>query len=294
MAALAAACGAGEPAPVALAGFTEAATQAVCDWAVACRHMPDEGTCRLFVDPKDYDTRRAEDAVAGGRLGYDPLAAGRCLESVRDGYCLAVPFSDLACEDLFAGLVAEGGACTSDFECAAGAPCEVSSCTVQCCTGTCGPAPVPPAEPPALAEVGEACAGHDDCAEGAYCDFDRTCAAMPDAEGERCVFGCARGDLYCDTDLLQCRRYAGLGEPCDEARPCDPAWSHCDGACRLRPRPGEPCAPQTMECVAAAFCDAGTCRARGGPGAPCDDPEQCTVTCDSTPGQCVEYQRCEP
>lgn len=279
---------------MALADFGAVAADAVCDWAVRCRHMPDERTCRLFLDPRDYDTRRAEDAVAAGRLVYDPEAAGACLDALRDAYCLAEPFSDPVCERMFAGAVEEGGVCTSAFECASGAPCEVSSCTVQCCTGTCGPAPAPPPDPPPRAEVGQDCEVHDDCVEAAYCGFDRTCAPMPEAEGEACVFGCARGDLYCDTDALECRRYGGPGEPCDDTRPCDPAWAICDGTCRVRPGPGEPCEPQVADCVAAAWCDAGTCRTRGLPGATCDHPDQCTVTCDTSLGLCVEYEQCEP
>jgi len=298
--ALAGAIGVGcasQPPPVPLTDLGDALAGAVCDWAVTCRHVPDRPTCERLLDPKQYDTRRAEDAVAAGRIAYDPGAAGACVAATAGASCMATPFSDRSCGELFTGLVAEGGGCTSDYECVGGADCTIASCDAQCCLGSCGP-PLTgePPPPPELADVGEPCTTHTDCVVGAYCETDGRCTATPDREGERCLFGCARGDLYCDIDALVCKAYAGAGEPCDDAAvsapPCDPAWSFCDGVCRPRPGAGEAC-DATRVCVASTWCDGGgTCQERGGAGDPCDDSGQCTVSCDGVTGQCVEYQTC--
>lgn len=282
--------------PVPLSDLSARLQDAICRWAVRCRHVPDAVTCRRLLDPKEYDTRRARDAVAAGRLLYDPDAAGRCVADTASAHCLASPFSADACAAMWTGAVPPGGACTSAFECAGGAPCERRVCDAQCCAGTCGAAPPPPEPPPAPAALGEPCSGHDDCGVGAYCDLSRRCAAMPDAPGEPCLIGCAVGDLYCDVVALECRRYAGRGEPCDPdgrtAPPCDPAWAYCDGVCRDRPAAGQPCDPRERRCVASAWCDGdpGVCRARGGAGAPCERSDQCTVACDGA--HCVAYRRC--
>ncbi len=286
---------ASEPPPVPLDALSAALQDAMCDWAVTCRHAPDRPTCERLLDPKAYDTRRAQDAAAAGRIAYDQAAAGACAAATAEAHCMAVPFGDPACGRMFAGLVGEGGGCSSDYECAGNAACQVSGCDLQCCTGTCGPPRGEP-QPPELAAVGEACATHTDCQTGAYCETDGRCTDAPDQEGERCLFGCARGDLYCDVVDLVCKAWAGAGEPCDpdavSAPPCDPAWSFCDGVCRPRPGEGEACDGDTRRCIASTWCDGSMCRARGQAGAPCTDSDQCTVVCDTGAGRCVEYQTC--
>lgn len=281
------------PDPVALEDFGARAVDAVCAWSVRCRHTPSDAECRRLIDAKQYDVRRALDAAAAGRLAYDAAAAGRCLRAVEQAYCLAAPFGDAACGAMFAGLVGEGGACTSDLECAEWAVCEDAVCDAQCCAGACGPPGFEPGEPPARAAIGEPCATHPDCVEEAYCETDGVCTAHPTEEGQRCLFGCARGDLYCDLEELSCKRYGQFGEPC----PCDPAWAWCDGAvCRPRPGPGEACGEgEGQNCVASAWCDGdpGVCRARGGAGAACASSDQCDVACDPIADQCVEYRVCE-
>lgn len=270
----------------------------MCDWAVRCRHVPDRATCERFVDPKDYDARRALDAVTAGRMTYDPAAGGACIDATRRGYCLTLPFSDPTCSELFTPGVDPGGACTSSLECAG--DCENATCDGQCCVGTCGPAPTGmPPEPEPRAAIGEACQTHTDCVDEAYCETDFVCTPHPTEEGERCVFGCARGDLYCDVNELVCKRFGDRDEPCDvdgvTAPPCDPAWSVCDGVCVDRPGVGETCGDPPLSCVATAFCnDVMVCQARGSAGAPCTTSDECEVVCDVAAGQCVDYATCTP
>ena len=284
------------PPPVALADFQQAAVDAVCDWAVRCRHVPDRATCERLIDPKDYDARRALDAVAAGRMTYDPVAGGACIEATRQAYCLTLPFSDASCDQLFSPGVPPGGMCTSDLECAG--TCDNPSCGVQCCAGTCGPEPTGmPPEPEPRAQIGEPCMTHTDCVDEAYCEADFLCTARPTEEGEHCLFGCARGDLYCDTSELVCKRYGARGEACDvdgvTAPPCDPAWSYCDDVCVDRPGVGEPCGAQPQTCVATSFCnDVMVCQARGSAGDPCTTSDECQVVCNTLTGQCVDYMTC--
>jgi len=269
---------------------------AICDWAVRCVHVPDRMTCERFVDPKQYDARRALDAVAAGRMAYDATAAGACIDATRHNYCLTLPFSHESCSELFQPLVAPDGGCTSDLECAG--QCENVSCTGQCCLGACGPEPTGmPPEPEPKAKIGEACVTHTDCVDEAYCELDMVCTARPTQEGQRCLFGCARGDLFCDVVDLVCKKYADRGEACDSegvtAPPCDEAWSYCDTVCVDRPGVGEACGEQPQTCVAIAFCNGvSVCQARGVGGDPCAASDECEVACNTQLGQCVDYMTC--
>ena len=281
--------------PVELAELGELAQMAACDWAVRCRHVPDRATCERLIDPKDYDVRRALDAVAAGRLRYDPVLGGACVAKNREQACVASQWSSRACRTMFRGSVPSGGTCTSSFECEGRAPCEELQCGAQCCLGVCGTAV--PVDEPNLNSIGERCSSHFDCEEDAYGEIDRRCTALPTEAGQRCLFGCAFGDLYCDLDELVCKRFAGLGESCDvdavSAPPCDAAWSFCDGGrCAARPGVGESCEQASAECIATAYCQDGTCHARGSIGDVCTSGEHCDVACDLDREECVAYQAC--
>jgi hypothetical protein len=285
-------CGEAGVAPVQVEEFGAQAMTALCDWAVRCRHVPDEDTCRRLIDGRAYDVRRAIDTIAAGRALWDPEAAGRCVAETRDGVCPDDPFAHESCGRLLIGLVPRTGACTSSFDCADGAQCAVTSCDEQCCLGTCG-APQPPPEPIVRAPVGEPCEQHLDCVAGAYCELDRRCTAMPGEPGEHCLFGCAWGDLYCDVFTETCKRFAGRGEACDTSTPCDPAWSFCDGVCRDLPGPGETCDATVRRCAFAAWCGPDSvCVPLGTGGVSCTADEACQIACDESAGACVAYQTC--
>ena len=259
--------------------------------------MPDNATCRRLVEPKFYDSRRAEDAAQAGRLIYDATEAGRCVRATALASCAARPFSDGACDRMLAGRVPEGGACTSSGECRGGARCEDAACGAQCCLGTCGAPPPEPGYEPLLAELGDRCETHVDCIDDAYCEIDGRCAAMPEEAGERCLFGCLPGDLYCDLAELTCRPYAELGAACDPTRqqapPCNRAWAVCtSGVCTPRPGLGEPCAGDPDSCIATTRCEHGVCEPRGEPGDPCESSSECDWLCDDDAGACVDYQPC--
>jgi hypothetical protein len=283
---LLAACGGTTEVP--LERWGTSAADALCSWAVRCRHVPDTATCERLLDLRAYDVRPALDAVAAGVLAYNIDQGTRCVTSVAEAVCPAEPFSDPSCYRMFTGLVATGGACNSHFECAGNASCDDVSCDERCCYGTCGTPTAPPEDPPPLARIGEGCATHSDCVADAYCETDGTCTALPDEEGERCLYGCLWGDLRCDVETLTCVKWDALGEPCGN---CDPAYAYCDVVCRLRPGDGEAC-DAARRCIASATCEDGTCRARGTAGDPCSLDGHCDVECDETAGMCMTYESC--
>src|SRR5262249_19651748 len=151
--------------------------------------------------------------------------------------------------------------------------------------GTCGAPAIPP-PPPSLGAAGDPCVTHTDCEPGTYCEIDGHCRALPENEGDHCLFGCAFGDLYCDVTSETCRRYAALSAPCDPAGvnpPCDPAYAFCDPVddiCRPRPGLGDPCDSAERLCIASTWCNAGQCAAPGDAGAACTDDSQCAISCD--------------
>ncbi len=280
--------------PVPFESYGIAAADAYCAWAVRCRHVPDDTTCRRLLDPKNYDTRRAADGMRLGRLRYDAAAAGRCLAAARGSICPAPPFLDVSCGGVFTGLVPRDGACTTAYDCAGHARCLRPVCGPGCCVGSCGPPEAPVVDPP-LAPVGEPCRAHGDCVYTAYCEAGR-CALLPDEVGEHCLFGCAVGDLYCDLDTETCRRHPALGEACSPEAKCNPFVAFCDGICKPRPGAGEPCDADARRCVPGTTCDAdaGACAARGGEGSACASDGQCEVACDRDAGACAGYSTCAP
>jgi hypothetical protein len=285
-------------ASVALEAYAEEAKRAHCEWAVRCAHVPDEATCYRLLEPKLYDTRRAKDGVAATRVRYDAIEAGRCLHRTSAASCSAAPFSDPSCARMLVGLVERGGACTRHGDCAARALCERATCAGQCCVGACGAPQAEPVPLPPLAEIGGRCQTHFDCVPEAYCELDGRCHEMPDEVGQRCLFGCGPGDLYCELADLECRAYAGLGDACDPDRlrapPCNRAWAVCKGGfCEPRPGAGESCVLHPDSCVVTTRCVNGACRPRGEAGEACERNVDCAWVCDEDAGVCVDYETCE-
>jgi hypothetical protein len=290
--ALAALAGCDGARSVAFEDYAVEAADAFCAWAVTCRHVPDDATCRRLLDPKRYDTRRAADGIRLGRLGYDGEAAGRCLAAGRAADCPTAAFADPSCDAVFVGLVAPGGVCTGAFDCAGGGECVEPECDAGCCAGSCGP---PPPPPPRRRAVGETCQAHGDCIDTAFCEIDGRCHEVPRNPGDHCLWGCWWGDLYCEGGTETCRVHAALGEACDDhLHRCNPNHSYCDGVCRSRPGPGEACDAEVRFCVPGTLCVEGRCRARGAPGDPCSIDDDCDVACDRAAGRCAAYQTCDP
>lgn len=217
---------------------------------------------------------RISASVAKGRLTYDAAKEASCLAAVTttSGECpakgLGTPKKSAECELVYRGLVAEGGACDGDLECANGLPCQGKVCkkaTIasggdcsypdgdadpgifasrprciageDCIGGTCTPP----------AQEGDDCFFDDECANGLYCagpGFPRTC--------EKIVQQDAGGS--CDSD-----DFCKDGLTCHRVKPTDAL-----GTCVARKNAGASCTDQTVngtEC--AGYCDGATDNAPG-------------------------------
>jgi hypothetical protein len=195
------------------------------------------------------------------------------------------------CTPVFEGLVAEGGGCFNDQQCAS-ANCQETdpNCTDACCAGKCAPTKA------SLPKIGEACP-EGVCEVGAYCQLNgMTCAARA-SEGQPCggFDGCASSSgTLCDFDFMTltgtCKKPAARGEACDpmSSAACDRPDDVCDpttNVCTLRKLPGEACTSPT-DCVAYAKCDPATmkCVKRGAEGAACVEQSDCLAgfTCEAS------------
>lgn len=285
--------------------FPDRLEAASCAQLARCGYMPDVESCRAstFVDV-DAGLLDLVAAVDRGTVGYDGDRAAECLSGMTDAGCsFADAAPPAACDEVFTGLVADGGDCWIDGECASGHCTPASGCTDACCPGSCR-ITLPPATPIPIGEdcslgicVDEAycprdqvpplctaraaadgsCTDPNGCQSGLYCAIDPdsgtgTCRTPPQ-EGEACdpaAAVCARLDDYCDPLTSTCRVKEPVGGDCAGGRRCvDYAWCDPDGICAVYPGPGQACdtaAPQP--CLGALACAAGVCAAPA-PGDPC-------------------------
>ena len=128
-----------------------------------------------------------DEALDAGRLGYDSAAAGECVAAADGAACggAAGGVDSEACDRVFVGQVAIGGACEGDDECAGEASCEGDP-------GACE----------ALPALGAPCIGP--CVSGAYCDFATSVCTTLKSNGAACdsEFECQSD--YCDDTTMQC------------------------------------------------------------------------------------------
>jgi len=208
-----------------------------------------------------------------------------------------------ACVKMFAGKIADGGACAFDEECAS-TRCDVGTCpTGSCCAGTCEPTH-------AAGAVGDACTRDTECV-GGFCDTDHTCHApgaaqatcMRDAQcdyglaclsvspslpgscaalpkqGEACPYQrCAAIGTYCDS-TTHCAALGLPGAPCNAHADCSP-FDECDlvnHVCIVLPTLGMPC---DLGCAGESYCErneagVGTCTTPQPNGTPCEESDKC-------------------
>lgn len=140
------------------------------------------------------------EALTAGRLEYDAGAAADCVGAIDGAACAVQLGSADACDRIFVGRVAAGGACKGSDECAGDATCEGGGGDTF---GMCV----------ALATVGMSCDATS-CVRSAWCDFTTTTCAADKANGMACSF-----DDECVSDF------------CDPNNACadEPASMTCDG-----------------------------------------------------------------
>jgi hypothetical protein len=282
----------------------EDVVQAGCDWYARCYGLTD--CSETAAAPVFAYCERSEEAIAAGRVAFNPEGAQACIalhESTPCGTSGAPINTHDACPDVFTGLVAPGEECFyqssyGNDECAEGY-CRYVDGT---CPGICAP----------YREVGDTCdpanAIHCDPTTS-YCDFAGRCVALV-AEGGDCNGAACEAGLVCLSNGigLMCAELAEAGEDCFDFTWCvAPLACAADGSCTMNVASGEPCRtsancpagqrcgtmegefvpvchdtiPEGGECTDTALCAEGTfcgyevgtlvqrCLPRGGPGEPC-------------------------
>jgi hypothetical protein len=168
-----------------------------------------------------------------------------------------LPDLPVACADLVAGHLPNGGACRSSLECSDGLYCRGVSGSQP---GVCRP-PVPP---------------------NAACEFpaDNLAAfarAVDDQRHAPCAGRCQKG---------RCVVLAPAGGPCASSAQCSAGFHCVGGSCEAKPLRGigELCAASSA-CKAGTYCHEGKCEPLKEAGAACQAPFECrALACDKVPG----------
>ena len=153
-----------------------------------------------------------------GRAAYDAGKAGACVDSLNAMTCDEFKQGGgnmAACMAFVTPKVAEGGACTQDYE-----------CTTNNCQGATTDPPVDGACAAAisLAPIGAACTAIE-CVDDAYCDSATSTCVKVKGAGEACTSDseCVNS---CDTTTNTCTCYSGcnVAAGTTRARPCCRCW----------------------------------------------------------------------
>lgn len=129
--------------------FIERLITQECAAAFACKAQYPEGSHPSFdtawgTDPneclvtdRDYLARnKIATAIVAGTITFDPTSAEACLAAPGIPSSCSVLFADTfdwadSCYAALLGHVADGGACTTDWECVRGSSCRSATCSSQ-------------------------------------------------------------------------------------------------------------------------------------------------------------------
>ena len=174
----------------------------------------------------DLTTKRLENGtfalmqqkITAGTIRYDGNKAQACFDALSSLTCDGLLQRDQpACLAALDGVVALGGDCDINEECAGSAICQSS-------TGTC------PGKCAALLSAGLACSADGDCASGLQCSSETSLCVKPAVVGDACEYGsppCSPGLLCLGKDETAktpgvCRSAADAFSAAAGAA-CDPA-----------------------------------------------------------------------
>lgn len=291
-------CTGQSPASLRLEAFQTAAARQVCLSLATCPPGPgpddrvwfdsEAGCLGVSAAMGHFGLDDLARGVAAGRIAYDGTRAAECLATMA-GCDTLLALDSPACRATFKGVVAGGGACTQDAECAAGG-CEGTGECARCAA--------------VLAE-GAACGWSAQCGRDRGCVGGHCQALGNGTTGEPCAPDRNRGmcaaDTFCDDtsgfNVAKCAAVGGAGAPCVNGAQCATGFYCGAGTCQIKSAVGNACDATrpypTDACVPGAACvpDAsgtGRCEPTVGEGVACTDPRQCRgieLTCDQ--GHCA-------
>lgn len=222
---------------------------------------------------RESDLRRIAASIASGRVRLDAAKQAAC-RALGEGDDAGSPLDDGGtvvepCKSMIVGLVAVGGACGYDEECAPGSWCRLGA--AGSCQGACV----------ASLKEGAPCAAiTDHCEPGTWClpapgdaGGASSCMKVPDL-GEACSDYCMQGS--CEGGVCVLPVPAKEGEPCQsggcaEGLTCAGLGDAGTGTCRPLAKEGEACGGGEPACAACLRCSSGTSRCAKVPavGDPC-------------------------
>ncbi len=308
-------CACGAP----IESICEAFVTSTCDAQKACGVAASDAPCADVTTNSRMSSTPCDgallEAVKTGAVRYDGVAAQKCLETLGT-QCRAVG----ACDGVFTGTVALGGACTVTEACGDDAWCDDSATCPGVCTARVGHGEnVGNVEAcntggfeffsdggircKQSGELGAACSYQTDCGRDLACDLG-TCVRAP-SEGEPCIGQKCASGLRCDS--THCRAWAHVGEACGNeftmGGQCQLGLACRDGVCGDALREGERCANNPNRCGAGLDCNNDSCVKRGVDGASCQSLFDCDVGffCDADTcraqqpegGACTTRQGCQ-
>jgi len=305
---------------VELSELPRAFSEAYCERLIECGEFDDVGLCERYLGLEreielwwlSSDLRQA---LANGSASYDGEMAYECAEAIRASECVYEGFEDAlfsgACEEIFAGTLANGELCQTDVQCIS-LSCDIDhiACDAACCAGTCTPIPSATLGQPcpagycvdgsicgdrsvceAKGGVYAACYDDYECAEGLVC-LGGSCG-LPQTRGGACVDGeCGLLGLACDTTINTCVQVQYEGAVCNPELDLCGGGLECDAATNLcRPPPGiggeceydEDCGDAALYCDQQDYDLTGTCRQLKANGTSCLSGWECqSWYCDNS------------
>lgn len=293
-----AACSGGDGGSVPIGQLGNKVLDVLCARAARCGEFPDKATC-VANNGELSDMGQVESDVASGKVKYNGSQVATCLSVYDTIGCTVTASENLklppACQTVFQGSVATGGACYNDEECVS-LNCNRGGCggVTGCCAGTCDPVTV------TVASGGDCVAAGTTCADGTYCKLDSTSTSATCtpriAAGQSCtsLFGQCVAGKTCVSDTAggtrTCGNLPAEGQACPD-NICDASTDTCDSTtkiCVRRIAIGGAC-PAGAGCVDYATCDATTkvCVAQKAAGGTCSTATDCLGSLVCTTGTCV-------
>jgi hypothetical protein len=230
---------------VTLEQFCARTADAECNYLVRCGEYSDGRVCLALYAQQGDCTRQLRSAIDAGRLSYDSVRTGQCLDALLTAPCTGLT-TQPACDGALTGLAGIDGGCASDMECIDSAYCRLPRGT---CRGVCLP---------------------------------RVEAGQPNSNGAKCVKGTAPYQGLCVPEVpvgQGCTAPDGgfVTLPCAAPATCATRYEDDGGRstiCAVHSDPGMPCSDfdaGRIGCSQFAVCSPSTqiCQALLMPGADC-------------------------